>query len=163
MCAYGEAICAKIADLTGTAGTVNPIKYSIATEHEHSCCILLAREDKFLIDGQWWTWIDYDKFNALITQYYAENGDAYIREESEISERDLFDSSGASETKTGSTLLSQKQRKFTFTSLDYMAPTPSWAMYQSEEKGFDPIEKRWRRKNGKIVANEYKPSESGCG
>lgn len=100
----------------------------------------------------------------MISRYYAENGDAYAREESEISERDAFDSNGASETKTGSIPLSQKTRKFSFTSLDYMAPTPHWAMYQSEEKGFDPIEKRWRRKkNGNIVANEYKPSESGCG
>jgi hypothetical protein len=35
--------------------------YGMASEHEHSNCILLARDD-FLIDGQWHTWIDYDRY-----------------------------------------------------------------------------------------------------
>jgi tRNA wybutosine-synthesizing protein 1 len=34
--------------------------YAIACEHEHSNCILLA-DKKFLIDGKWNTWIDYQK------------------------------------------------------------------------------------------------------
>ena len=34
----------------------------------------------------------------------------------------------------------------TFTALDYMADTPSWAVYGSKERGFDPSETRWRRK-----------------
>jgi tRNA wybutosine-synthesizing protein 1 len=37
------------------------IEYGIAAEHEHSCCVLLARKDRFLRDGVWHTWIDYDK------------------------------------------------------------------------------------------------------
>lgn len=37
-----------------------------------------------------------------------------------------------------------------FTSLDYMADTPSWAIYGSEEQGFDPSETRYyRKKSGK--------------
>lgn len=32
-----------------------------------------------------------------------------------------------------------------FTALDYMAPTPPWAVTGSEEKGFDPEEIRFRR------------------
>jgi tRNA wybutosine-synthesizing protein 1 len=32
-----------------------------------------------------------------------------------------------------------------FTSLDYMAPTPAWAVYGAAEKGFDPAEKRHYR------------------
>ncbi len=104
------------------------VPYSIATEHEHSCCILLAREDKFKIDGAWHTWIDYDKFNVLIAEYYASNGAK------------------------------------TFTSIDYMAATPEWALYQSKDHGFDPEEQRWRRnKTGNLVEIEYKASESGCG
>lgn len=34
-----------------------------------------------------------------------------------------------------------------FTAMDYMAPTPSWAVIGSKERGFDPTETRWRRKS----------------
>ncbi|XP_023728568.1 S-adenosyl-L-methionine-dependent tRNA 4-demethylwyosine synthase [Lactuca sativa] len=40
--------------------------YEIACEHVHSCCVLLAKVDKFKINGQWHTWIDYDKFHDLV-------------------------------------------------------------------------------------------------
>jgi tRNA wybutosine-synthesizing protein 1 len=54
--------------------------------------------------------------------------------------------------------------KETFTSMDYMAPTPSWAVWGSKEGGFDPAELRWRRtKAGGVAEVEYKASESGCG
>ncbi|PIK50912.1 hypothetical protein BSL78_12212 [Apostichopus japonicus] len=36
-----------------------------------------------------------------------------------------------------------------FCAEDYMAETPSWACYGSEERGFDPEETRFRRKNKK--------------
>jgi len=43
-----------------------------------------------------------------------------------------------------------------FTALDYMAPTPAWAVYGAEERGFDPIEERFfRKRKGK--------DEGGCG
>merc|ERR1711997_153268 len=42
--------------------------YEISSEHEHSNCILVANK-KFKIDGQWNTWIDYDKFHLLVTEY----------------------------------------------------------------------------------------------
>jgi tRNA wybutosine-synthesizing protein 1 len=52
----------------------------------------------------------------------------------------------------------------TFTSLDYVAPTPEWAVYNAAEAGFDPVDTRWRRtKTGGIAEVEYKSSESGCG
>ena len=38
--------------------------YGMACEHEHSCCVLLARRDTFFIDGRWHTWIDYDRFQV---------------------------------------------------------------------------------------------------
>lgn len=38
----------------------------MACEHEHSCCILLARRDRFWRKDQWHTWIDYEKFHKLI-------------------------------------------------------------------------------------------------
>lgn len=101
--------------------------YGLATEHEHSCCVLLAHK-KFLVGGQWHTWIDYPRFHELVQAYYASEGAA------------------------------------AFTSLDYIAPTPAWALYNSPERGFDPVETRFRRtKDGKVTEEEYKPSGSGCG
>lgn len=141
VCEYGEAIAASL-----KKRGILDFNYSIATEHEHSCCILLAREDKFLIEGQWYTWIDYDKFNGLIAQYYADkasSGESKASDESEGKEA---------------------IKPFSFTSTDYMAPTPPWAVYKSDARGFDPNESRWKRtKTGKMVEIEYKSSESGCG
>ena len=122
VCNYGEALCKRLSERQ-----LLPYNYSIATEHEHSCCILIAREDKFKVNNTWHTWIDYDKFNQLIQDFYADRSKA-------------------------------------FTSVDYMAPTPEWALYQSPSHGFDPEEQRWiRSKTGKMVEIEYKSSESGCG
>jgi len=69
--AYGQAIARRLQERG-----VSQVRYSIATEHEHSCCILLAREDKFKIEGTWHTWIDYPKFDALMQAYYASQGQA---------------------------------------------------------------------------------------
>ncbi|KAH6763623.1 flavodoxin family protein / radical SAM domain-containing protein [Perilla frutescens var. hirtella] len=77
--------------------------YEVACEHAHSCCVLLAKVDKFKVNDQWHTWIDYEKFHNLV-------------------------SSGER-----------------FTSKDYMAPTPSWAVYGAEEGGFDPQQSRYRK------------------
>lgn len=52
---FGQAICA------ARAG-----EYGLACEHAHSCCILLARRERFYRDGLWHTWIDYDKFQDLV-------------------------------------------------------------------------------------------------
>lgn len=82
--------------------------YELASEHEHSNCLLIAQK-KFKKDGNWWTWIDYPQFHKLWQRYQESNG------------------------------------KETFSSSDYMAPTPSWAVYGSKEQGFDPVEKRFYR------------------
>ena len=42
-------------------------KYEIASEHEHSNCIMLAKKEKFFIDGCWHTHIDFEKFHQLAT------------------------------------------------------------------------------------------------
>ncbi|XP_040828707.1 S-adenosyl-L-methionine-dependent tRNA 4-demethylwyosine synthase TYW1-like [Ochotona curzoniae] len=47
--------------------------YDIACEHEHSNCLLIAHR-KFKIDGEWWTWIDYSRFQELIQAYEDSNG-----------------------------------------------------------------------------------------
>lgn len=85
--------------------------YDIACEHEHSCCMLIAKKE-FRVNGVWHTWIDYAKFFALV----------------ESGRKD-------------------------FTSMDYAAATPSWAIFKSRERGFDPEELRHRR---------AKPITSGC-
>lgn len=78
-------------------------EYEVACEHVHSCCVLLAKVDKFKVAGQWHTWIDYEKFHDLVA-------------------------SGE-----------------TFDSKDYMAVTPSWAVYGATEGGFDPKQARYKK------------------
>ncbi|OQR86498.1 tRNA wybutosine-synthesizing protein [Achlya hypogyna] len=112
--AFCELLCAKL----GGA-------YGLATEHAHSNCVLLAKT-QFKIDGHWHTWIDYDKFHALVQQFYKDGTP--------------------------------------FSTMDYIAPTPHWAVYDAPEAGFDPIETRFRRtKEGKVVEIEYTATDSGCG
>ncbi|XP_043713005.1 S-adenosyl-L-methionine-dependent tRNA 4-demethylwyosine synthase [Telopea speciosissima] len=41
-------------------------EYEVACEHVHSCCVLLAKVEKFKINGKWFTWIDYEKFHDLV-------------------------------------------------------------------------------------------------
>ena len=41
------------------------------------------------------------------------------------------------------------QGEKTFTAEDYMAETPEWAVFGSKERGFDPGETRFHRKNRK--------------
>ncbi|KAM4056761.1 wyosine base formation domain-containing protein [Hirsutella rhossiliensis] len=43
------------------------LKYGIAAEHAHSCCILLASE-RFKVDGRWHTHIDYKRFFELLEE-----------------------------------------------------------------------------------------------
>ncbi|XP_029468121.1 S-adenosyl-L-methionine-dependent tRNA 4-demethylwyosine synthase-like [Rhinatrema bivittatum] len=84
--------------------------YEIACEHEHSNCLLIAHK-KFKINGEWRTWIDYDRFQELIQTY---------------------EDSGGYET---------------FKASDYMAETPQWALFGARERGFDPEDIRFQRKN----------------
>jgi len=91
--------------------------YALACEHEHSNCVLLANK-RFQIEGQWHTWIDYDRFHQLVQKFYKDGK--------------------------------------TFTALDYAEKSPPWAVYGADEKGFDPEETRWQRRNNK------KKDLSGC-
>lgn len=84
--------------------------YEIACEHEHSNCLLIAHK-KFKIGREWWTWIDYSRFQELIQEY---------------------EDSGGSKT---------------FSAKDYMARTPHWALFGANERGFDPKDTRYQRKN----------------
>lgn len=84
--------------------------YEIACEHEHSNCLLVAHK-KFKINGEWWTWIDYTRFQELVLQYEESRGSQ------------------------------------TFSALDYVARTPHWALFGARERGFDPKDTRYQRKN----------------
>uniref|UniRef100_A0A8D0AFT5 S-adenosyl-L-methionine-dependent tRNA 4-demethylwyosine synthase TYW1 n=1 Tax=Sander lucioperca TaxID=283035 RepID=A0A8D0AFT5_SANLU len=85
-------------------------QYEIACEHEHSNCLLMAHT-KFKVDGEWWTWIDYERFQELV-QAHEESGGQQG-----------------------------------FSALDYMAKTPSWALFGASEQGFDPADTRFQRRN----------------
>ncbi|KAJ3407601.1 hypothetical protein HDV05_005382 [Chytridiales sp. JEL 0842] len=52
-----------------------------------------------------------------------------------------------------------KTQGIPFTSMDYLAPTPEWAVYGNEEKGFDPGMKRVYRKKAKYEGLSH-PSEA---
>uniref|UniRef100_A0A7N5JIB4 S-adenosyl-L-methionine-dependent tRNA 4-demethylwyosine synthase TYW1 n=1 Tax=Ailuropoda melanoleuca TaxID=9646 RepID=A0A7N5JIB4_AILME len=84
--------------------------YEIACEHEHSNCLLIAHK-RFKIDSEWWTWIDYNRFQELMQEYEDSGGSA------------------------------------TFSAKDYMAKTPHWALFGASERGFDPKDTRYQRKN----------------
>ncbi|XP_032242372.2 S-adenosyl-L-methionine-dependent tRNA 4-demethylwyosine synthase TYW1 isoform X2 [Nematostella vectensis] len=89
--------------------------YELASEHEHSNCVLLAHK-KFKVNGEWHTWIDYTKFHQLIEKYEESNGEE------------------------------------TFTSADYMERNPEWSVFGHSQRGFDPEETRWYRKNRKDIS-----------
>ncbi|XP_014292785.1 S-adenosyl-L-methionine-dependent tRNA 4-demethylwyosine synthase TYW1 [Halyomorpha halys] len=46
----------------------------------------------------------------------------------------------------------KSEGKSTFSSLDYVCPTPDWAVFGARERGFDPRETRWFRKNNKDIS-----------
>ncbi|XP_045930110.1 S-adenosyl-L-methionine-dependent tRNA 4-demethylwyosine synthase TYW1 [Micropterus dolomieu] len=85
-------------------------QYEIACEHEHSNCLLIAHT-KFKVDGEWWTWIDYERFQELVRAHEESGGQQ------------------------------------SFSALDYIAKTPSWALFGGHEQGFDPADTRFQRRN----------------
>ncbi|XP_019943960.2 S-adenosyl-L-methionine-dependent tRNA 4-demethylwyosine synthase TYW1 isoform X1 [Paralichthys olivaceus] len=85
-------------------------QYEIACEHEHSNCLLIAHT-KFKVAGEWWTWIDYERFQELV-QAAEESGG-----------------------------------RQSFSALDYIAKTPSWALFGASEQGFDPTDTRFQRRH----------------
>eukprot|EP00803_Ostreobium_quekettii_P005584 evm.model.scf_444.1 EVM.evm.TU.scf_444.1 scf_444:9890-17813(-) len=52
--------------------------YGVACEHEHSCCVLCARRDRFFKSGEWHTWIDYERFQALLTDGCPFSSEDYL-------------------------------------------------------------------------------------
>lgn len=102
-CPFHEEVRAYCREMAAQLGD----KYELACEHAHSNIVLIAHTD-FKVEGDWQTWIDYDKFTALATAGQP------------------------------------------FSSRDYCAPTPPWAVYHENnvDGGFDPDETRFVRKGG---------------
>jgi hypothetical protein len=47
-----------------------------------------------------------------------------------------------------------------FTAQDYMAPTPTWAVYGAKERGFDPLQDRTKTKGKNPKLNTEIPEET---
>jgi tRNA wybutosine-synthesizing protein 1 len=71
---FYEEVCAFVLALTAALER-RGLKYGIAAEHAHSCCILIASE-RFKKEGKWHTRIDYAKFFELL-----ESGKPFIPED----------------------------------------------------------------------------------
>jgi tRNA wybutosine-synthesizing protein 1 len=71
---FYEEVCAFVEALN-TALSKRGLKYGIAAEHAHSCCILIASE-RFKKEGKWHTRIDYEKFFQCL-----ESGDKFTPED----------------------------------------------------------------------------------
>jgi len=66
--AFAEQLCARVHELSDEEGFEG---YGMASEHAHSCCVLMARKDRFLVKGKWHTWIDFDGFQRLERRWRA--------------------------------------------------------------------------------------------
>ena len=106
---WHEEVVSFVKELTKTLHN----EYEISCEHQHSNCMLLAHT-KFKISNEWYTFIDYEKFQKLVKE---------------------FENNGTE-----------------FTSMDYIAKTPAWALYGSKEAGFDPQDLRHMRKKKKEIS-----------
>lgn len=83
----------------------------ISERSSNGCCALILCPSQFKVKGEWWTWIDYERFQQLV-QTHEETGGQQ-----------------------------------SFSALDYMAKTPSWALFGAHEQGFDPADTRYQRRN----------------
>jgi tRNA wybutosine-synthesizing protein 1 len=71
---FYEEVCSFVEALN-TALAKRGLKYGIAAEHAHSCCILIASE-RFRKNGKWHTRIDYERFFECL-----ESGEAFRPED----------------------------------------------------------------------------------
>ena len=92
-------------------------EYDLACEHKHSCSVLLARVDQFAVPDP----VDPTKRKWKTWIDY----DKF----QELAKRHSLDPT------------------FKFGVEDYIADTPTWAVYGADEEGFDPTDSRHRKKN----------------
>ncbi|KAL7452393.1 hypothetical protein ACHAWC_005170 [Mediolabrus comicus] len=91
-------------------------EYDLACEHKHSCSVLLARVDQFAVPDE---------------------NDPTKRKWRTWIDYDKFQELAAKHALDPS---------FTFGVEDYVADTPSWAVFGADEEGFDPTDNRHRKK-----------------
>jgi tRNA wybutosine-synthesizing protein 1 len=133
--------------------------FAIASLHEHSHCILLARKSQFAVNGAWYTWIDFDKFNKLTAADRASGLDKeFVEVDSALTPADAA-AAGVQQTSSGavsspSTAITLRRPKVSWTWQDYMLRTPDWAAYKEGTAtstprgsggggvGFDPTQVR---------------------
>ncbi|KAB8342757.1 hypothetical protein FH972_022355 [Carpinus fangiana] len=72
---FYEEVCAFVKALNAALER-RGLKYGIAAEHAHSCCILLAATERFFVGGKWHTVIDYERFFERL-----ESGDPFAPED----------------------------------------------------------------------------------
>ena len=92
-------------------------EYDLACEHKHSCSVLLARVDQFAVPDP-----------SDPTRRKWRTWIDYPKFQ-ELASRHRSDPT------------------FTFGVEDYVADTPNWAVFGADEEGFDPTDKRHRKKS----------------
>ncbi len=98
-------------------GGVDPLpEYDLACEHKHSCSVLLARVDQFAVP-------DPDDPGKRKWRTWIDYDKFQL-----LAERRVADPT------------------FVFGVEDYVADTPSWAVFGADEEGFDPTDNRHRKK-----------------
>jgi tRNA wybutosine-synthesizing protein 1 len=93
-----------------------PPEYDLACEHKHSVSVLLARVDQFAFEAN-------DGSGRRLWKTWIDYPKFH-----ELSMKNRADPS------------------FTFKVQDYVTETPAWALFGSEEEGFDPTDTRHRKK-----------------
>mmetsp|Transcript_38430 Transcript_38430/g.57592 ORF Transcript_38430/g.57592 Transcript_38430/m.57592 type:complete len:872 (-) Transcript_38430:289-2904(-) len=106
----------ELAKITAAGGPDAPPLYGLACEHKHSCSVLLARVDQF--GGEIDPVTGRRKWKTWIDYPKFH----------ELAARHVEDPT------------------FKFAVEDYVAETPSWALFGAEEEGFDPTDNRHRKK-----------------
>ena len=100
------------------------------------CCIT---HPQFFIDGKWHTWIDYSKFHELVLK----------KTQSCIYQSNVCVCVCVCVFPPQIQRYEATEGRESFTALDYVSPTPDWAVLGHDQRGFDPRETRWFRKNKK--------------
>ncbi|MBW0523684.1 hypothetical protein O181_063399 [Austropuccinia psidii MF-1] len=62
---FVERLCDEVNKPKGLTKKLSAVRYGLAAEHAHSCCVLAANT-KYYVDDQWHTWINYDRFFELV-------------------------------------------------------------------------------------------------
>ena len=108
---------------------------------------------QFKIDGAWHTWIHYDKFHELVSVgIYSYRCIACASTYTTPLLLIVFSLDSSHSPSLQMRQYESSEGRQTFTSLDYVARTPEWALIGHSQRGFDPGETRWHRKSKKDIS-----------